>query len=93
MKRKHTERTRKTNRNGEHHKRNKKNHKGGANKIKRVQVILNMVQVIQNMVLEIIKRESVSLFTIILVMFNFKQLYLIVYKVEVLRFHHPLATS
>jgi hypothetical protein len=72
MKRIHTERTRKINRNGEHHKRNEKNHKGSAKKIKRVQVIQNMVQVIQNMVqviknmvLEIIKRVSVSLFTII----------------------------
>jgi len=65
MKRIHTERIRKTNRNSEHHKRKKKNHKGSAKKIKRVQVIQNMVQVIQNMVLEIIKCESVSLFTVI----------------------------
>lgn len=42
----------------EHQKRSKKNYKGSAKKITRVQVI-------QNMVLGSIKRESVSLFTII----------------------------
>ena len=44
--------------NSKHYKSSKKNYKGSAKKITRVQVI-------QNMVLGSIKRESVSLFTII----------------------------